>query len=305
LADLAAQISLFIGFVLLGYLISRFSGKGRLANDYVTALLIKLLVPLLVIYTLLTASPETLAEIPTVLFLAVLVQLLGPAIMFLRLRGRDVDNATKGVFYISVTFTNAVFIPLPLVMMFMGERGVPFVVLFSLTQFALLVTLGSLLGSAFTEKQTGWKDVARRALTFPPLLAAILAVALIFTGSAMPETVASVLSYSGTLTTYLALVSVGLGLGVRFSLSDVRAALEVVAIRQVIVPLLMVPIVFLSGLSAIPSRIVILEALMPPAVLTVAYAGGFGLDSERAATIVTVGTLLLLPVLPFVPLLLS
>jgi len=305
LAELAAQISLSIGFVLLGYLISRFSGKGRLANDYVTALLIKLLLPLLVIYTLLTASPETLAEIPTVLFLAVLVQLLGPAIMFLRLRGRDIDNATKGVFYVSVTFTNAVFIPLPLVMMFMGERGVPFVILFSLTQFALLVTLGSLLGSVFTEKHAGWKDIARRALTFPPLLAAVLAIVLLLTGSALPETVVSILSYSGTLTTYLALVSVGLGLGVRFLFKDVRAAFEVVAIRQVIVPAVMVPIVLLSGLSAIPSRIVMLEALMPPAVLTVAFAGGFGLNWEKAATIVTVGTLLLLPVLPFLPLLLS
>ncbi len=305
MAELAAQIVFFFGFILVGHLISRFSDKGRVVNDCLTTLLIKLLIPLLVIYTLLTASAETLAEIPSVLLMAVVVQLLGPAIMFVRLRRSDIDKATRGVFYICVTFTNAVFIPLPLVMMFMGERGVPFVIVFSLTQFALLVTLGSLLGSAFAERQTGWKEIAKRALSFPPLLAAILGVALIVSGFALPERVASVLSYSGILTTYLALVSVGLGIGTRFSLKDVRAALEVVAVRQVIVPLLIVPILLLSGLSAIPFRVVLLEALMPPAVLTVVYAGGFGLDSKRAATIVTVGTLLLLPLLPFLPLLLS
>ncbi|WP_455284583.1 hypothetical protein [[Eubacterium] cellulosolvens] len=83
LAELAGQIGFFFGFILVGYLISRFSGKGRLLNDYLTALLIKLPISLLVIYTLLTASPDT---------------------------------------YMCVTFGNAVFIALPLVMMFMGER---------------------------------------------------------------------------------------------------------------------------------------------------------------------------------------
>jgi len=303
--DLIAQIGLFFGLILVGYLTSKLSGKGRPVNDYLTGLLIKLLVPLLVIYTLLTASPQTVVEFPTVLFMAVLVHLLGPAIMFLRLRNRDVDNATKGVFYICATFSNTLFIPLPLVMMFMGESGVPFVILFALTHFALLSTFGSLMGSTFSQKEASWQNIARKALTFPPLLAAVLAVALILSGVALPGILASALSYSGSLTTYLALVSVGLGVGIRFSLKDVRAALDVVAIRQVIIPLLMVPVVLVSGLSAIPSRIVLLEAFMPTAVLTVAYAGGFGLESDRAATIVTVGTLLLLPVLPFVSLLLA
>jgi predicted permease len=44
---------------------------------------------------------------------------------------------------------------------------------------------------------------------------------------------------------------------------------------------------------------------MPPAVLTVVYAKNFNLDSEKAATIVTVGTLLLLPVILFIPFLFS
>jgi predicted permease len=44
---------------------------------------------------------------------------------------------------------------------------------------------------------------------------------------------------------------------------------------------------------------------MPPAVLTVVYATSFELDAERAATIVTVGTILLLPIIPFIPILLG
>jgi predicted permease len=45
--------------------------------------------------------------------------------------------------------------------------------------------------------------------------------------------------------------------------------------------------------------------MMPPAVLTVIFAGGFHLDAEIAASIVTVGTMLMLPVVPFLPFLFS
>ena len=107
------------------------------------------------------------------------------------------------------------------------------------------------------------------------------------------------------MTTYLALISVGLGVGIRFSLVEIRAALEVVGIRQFLIPIIVIPIIIFSGLAQLPASILVLEALMPPAVLTVIYAKSFNLDSEKAATIVTVGTLLLLPIIPFIPFLLS
>jgi predicted permease len=37
---------------------------------------------------------------------------------------------------------------------------------------------------------------------------------------------------------------------------------------------------------------------MPPAILTVVYASGFDLDVEITSTSVTIGTLLLLPIIP-------
>ena len=114
-----------------------------------------------------------------------------------------------------------------------------------------------------------------------------------------------ILSYNSPLTTYLALISVGLGVGVRFSLTDVRTALNVIAIRQLIIPLLVLPIILFSTLSQLPIQVLILESLMPPAVLAVVYASGFDLDVEIASTTVTVGTLLLLPLIPILSLVLG
>ena len=301
--QLVLQFGLFYLLILVGYLIARFSGKAVTMNIHVTGVLVKLLVPLLTIYSILTVPPRALSELSTILFLTILVHLMAPSIMYLRLRHRKIDNATKGAFYTCVTFNNALFIPLPLVMMFIGEAAVPFVILFSVVQLFLFASLGTVIGSAFSEEGMNVTQIVNRTLVFPPLFAAILATVLSLWGFALPRTVASVLSYTGPMTTYLSLITVGLGVGTRAWIRDARSTLEVVAVRQVIVPLLTIPIVVFSGLSGLASQVLMIEAMMPPAVLSVVFAGWYRFDSEKAATIVTLGTLLLLPELPLVLLL--
>ena len=182
--------------------------------------------------------------------------------------------------------------------MFLGPTAVPFVIMFSLTQMILFVSLGSVMGATYGGKEAGWQKIARDAITFPPFLAAILSLVLLGLNVGLPTEAATILSHKSSLTTYLALVSVGLGVGVRFSLADVRTAMNVVAIRQLIIPLLVLPIILFSTLSQLPIQVLILESLMPPAILTVVYASGFDLDVEIASTTVTVGHILLLPLIP-------
>lgn len=302
---LVIQIVLFYGFIVLGCLIARLSGKSQLVNKHLNSFLINILVPILVFYILLTSAPSSLVEIPVFLLIAVIIHLLGPVLIFLRLRRSEMRTQTRGSLYLCSTFNNALFLPLPLVLMFLGPAGVSFVVLFSLTQMILFVTLGSVMGATFSEKDAGWNKIARDAFLFPPFLAAILALIFLTAGIGLPSIVSMVLSYNSSLTTYLALLSVGLGIGIRFSLTDIRTALNVIAARQLIIPLIILPILIISGLSQIPFQVLLLESLMPPAILTVVYASGFDLDVETASTTVTVGTLLLLPLIPILPFILS
>lgn len=299
------QILTIYGFIVAGYLLARLSGRGQTVNRYLNLLLINILVPILVFYVFVTSSPSSLVEIPLYLLMAVTIHLLGTILIYLRLRGSELKVQTKGSFYLCSTFNNALFIPLPLVLMFLGPAGVPFVVLFSLTQMILFVTLGSFMGATFSKNDAGWSKIVRNALLFPPFLAAIFALVFLISGLGLPEPVSLVLSYNSSITTYLALMSVGLGIGIRFSLADIRIAMNVIAVRQFIIPIIALPLILLSGLSQIPVQILFLESLMPPAVLTVVYASGFDLDVEIASTIVTVGTLLLLPLIPFLPLFLG
>jgi predicted permease len=71
------------------------------------------------------------------------------------------------------------------------------------------------------------------------------------------------------------------------------------------VPVLIAILLLFLSLSELATKVVIIESLMPPAVFTVVFAGGLKLDTESAATAVTVGTLLLLPIVPLLPFLLG
>ncbi|MFW9770531.1 MAG: hypothetical protein ACFFEM_17060, partial [Candidatus Thorarchaeota archaeon] len=80
------QMTLFYGFIVIGYLIARLSDKGQAVNKHLNSVLINILVPLLVFYVLVTSSPSSLVEIPAYLMLAVLIHLLGPVLIYFRLK---------------------------------------------------------------------------------------------------------------------------------------------------------------------------------------------------------------------------
>jgi len=293
------------GSIVVGYVLAKISGRGQEVNKYLIALLVNLLVPILVIQSLLTSSLETLVEIPSLLIAALIVHLSGTLIMYLRLWRSTIENRRRGVLLLCSTFQNALFIPLPLAILFIGEEAIPFVIMFSLTQMILLVSVGSMIGSRYSESGTNWREIAGQWLKFPPFLAAIIAFALLLIGVTLPSELVALLSYNGTATTYLSLVTVGLGIGTRFSKADIMGSLEVAAVRQMIVPFLIAIVLPFLTLSELATKVVIIEALMPPAVFTVVFAGGLKLDTESAATAVTVGTLLLLLVIPLLPVLLG
>jgi len=293
------RFGLFYFLILAGYLLSRVSQKVFTFGKLLNSLLINLLLPLLVLYTLLNVSGQILAEFFAIIGLAVLAHLLGAGIMLLRLRKSKLERRAQGALLLSAAYINSIFLPIPLVLILIGPEGIPIVALFSVVQVTLLALIGPVIGSAYGGKKSSWRSAARSVLLFPPLLAVFLAVVLMTFGIVLPTVLASGLSLSGTLTTYLALLEVGISVGHRFSLVDARTALDAILVRQLIVPAIIVAVLLFIGLSEITTKVLILEAMMPSAVTTVVYAAGLNLDSELTATVVTVGTLLLLPVIPF------
>ncbi len=300
--DLALRMGLFYVFILLGFAVAQKTKRADHLAKVSTSLIINLLLPILILQSLLATPVNVLTELPTVILLGLLTHLLGFILLLVVLRRRTLDKAKSGALPLCVTFNNAMFLPIPLVLMFIGDAGIAIVTIFAIIQMALFVTLGSFIGANYGGGAPDLKSIVRKAVLFPPFLAAGLAAVLFALGFTLPTEITSVLEYNGIVTTYLALFVVGLGVGTSFSLSGLRSAIEVISIRQVLVPAVIGAVLFVLGLSDLTARVILLEALMPPAVLTVTYANRFKLDAETAATTVTVGTLLFMPFVLLLPL---
>ena len=303
--DLALRMGFFYVFILLGFAVAQKTKRAGHLAKVSTSLIVNLLLPILILQSLLATPVNALTDLPAVIFLGLLIHLLGFILLLVVLRRRTVDKTKSGALLLCVTFNNAMFLPIPLVLMFIGDAGIAIVTIYAIVQMALFVTLGSFIGATYGGGEPDLKAIVRKAVLFPPFLAAGLAAVLFALGFTLPTEVTSLLEFNGIVTTYLALFVVGLGVGRSFSLSGLRSALEVISIRQVLVPAVIVAILLVLDISNLTSRVILLEALMPPAVLTVTYANGFKLDAEIAATTVTLGTLLFMPFVLFLPLIIG
>ncbi len=297
--DVAWRLGTFYLFIGLGVLISRKLQGNENIERLVTQLLINIMLPILMIDTLLNTAEQLLSEATLIVPLAVFAHVLGFVTFYPRVRSLELANTKKGALLLCVTFNNAVFLPVPLVLMFMDNSGIPVIALYAVVEMILLAVVGTALGSAYDIGEAKRLEMARKALLFPPLLAVLIGLLLASFGVEMPTVLDPITSANGTIITYLALLAVGLSLGRTITSSEIRIALEAIGVRQVLVPIAMWVILTFSMISATARSVLLLEAMMPPAVFTVVYSSALNLDSETAASVVTIGTLFLLPLVPF------
>ncbi|MBD3407911.1 MAG: hypothetical protein GF411_17455 [Candidatus Lokiarchaeota archaeon] len=297
--DFTIKLTLFYIPILIGYLFVKLYQKAESINKILTKILLNIMLPILVLQTLLTAPTSTVLEVPAIISITLLIHILGIGFMLIRFRTTETPNPKKGALLLCAGFNNGIFLPVPLILMFIGDAGIAVVAFFSITQMTLITTLGPLIAAHFSGNEVKWQEQVKKAITFPPFLTVLLGIVLLAFSVSIPLVFEPLLFWNGQITTYLSLFVVGIGVGSKFLLSDLRAAVEAIGIRQLIVPFFIALVLFFAGLSEVTTQVLLLQAMMPPAVITVILAAGFDLDHETAATAVTIGTLLLLPVIPF------
>ncbi|TXT53941.1 MAG: conserved membrane protein of unknown function [Candidatus Thorarchaeota archaeon] len=305
ITDFAFKLALFYIPILIGYLFAKYYERFESVNKVLTKLLLNIMLPILVLQTLLNAPSSTVLEVPAIIIITILIHFFGIGLMLIRFRTTDTSRPKKGALLLCAGFNNGIFLPVPLILMFIGEVGIAVVAFYSIAQMTLITTIGPIIAAHYSGTEVEWQKQVKKAVTFPPFLTVILGIILLFFSVSIPMELNPFLFWNGQITTYLSLFVVGIGVGSKFLLSDLRAAVEAIGVRQLLVPLLIAAILVLVNLSNVTTQVLLLQAMMPPAVITVILSAGFDLDHETAATAVTIGTLLLLPVIPFFPLLFS
>jgi predicted permease len=207
-------------------------------------------------------------------------------------------RTTTGALAVVGGLGNTSFIGLPMIESFYGSGGMPIgIIIDQLGTYLVLSTIGILTICYYSEAAVSPRELAKRIATFPPLIALVLAAALM--PVSYPAWVVSVLSRLGGTLAPLALVSVGLQLRLG-ALRGNRGPLAMgLGYKLVLAPLL-VTLVYVGfiGLHGPTTQITLFESAMAPQIGGAIVATQYGLNAQLISLMVGIGTMLSFVTLP-------
>jgi malate permease and related proteins len=164
--------------------------------------------------------------------------------------------------------------------------------------YLVLSTVGIVLICLYSEGAVTRSEIVKRIVTFPPLIALVVAVALL--PVPYPPVLSSVLARLGGTLAPLALVSVGLRLHPR-ELAGRRELLAMgLGYKLIVAPLLI--LVLYAGLIGLRGRTtevtLLFEAAMPPQIGGSIVAIQYGLDARLISLMVGIGAVAAFLTLP-------
>jgi malonate transporter len=169
-----------------------------------------------------------------------------------------------------------------------GERGLTFAALSvaCLVPFAQLYTvLVLLLFGRGNEGIKFWSILKRLALN-PFTLACLLGAFLNITG--VPNFIYEIFSILGAASIALTLLAVGAGLNLASAHAARRLVAASMAVRLILMPLLVMALSWIVGLSGLARTVAVIAAAVPTAATAYPMARKMGGDAELMAQIITV-----------------
>lgn len=282
------NIALLFVCLAIGMALRKFSRVPDNAYTTLNAFIINVALPALIfqqIHNLKLDSAMVFAVLmPWLLFAA------SAALFWAIGRQLNLPPATTGALAVVGGLGNTSFIGLPMIESFYGASGMPTGILIDqLGTYLALSTVGIVLISVYAEGAVTRAYIAKRILTFPPLIALVLAVALI--PVSYPPLLTSVLSRLGGTVAPLALVSVGMQL----RLGELSGNLGLLAMglgyKLVLAPLMILALYAgMIGLRGPTTEVTMFEAAMPPMLGGSIVAIQYGLNPKLISLMVGVGT---------------
>jgi predicted permease len=205
---------------------------------------------------------------------------------------------TTGALMMMGGLANTSFVGLPMIESFFGRDELATGILIDqLGTYLVLSTAGIVVACTYANGRASSRDIAKRVLTFPPLITLVAAIA--FLPLAYPEPLVVILRRLGDTLAPLALISVGLQLRLGVP-RGIRKPLALGLLFKLVLAPLLVGVVYLGflHLSDRPALVTVFEAAMGPQIGGAIVATQYGLDEVMITLMVSCGTVLAFLTLP-------
>ena len=205
------NIILLLLCLLAGLLLRYFRRVPDTTHVGLNAFIINLSLPALILNLIHQVQPEP--RLAFAILMPWLVFVVGAAVFALAGRVFRLPRPSTGALIVTGGLGNTSFIGVPMIETFYGNADVPIgIIIDQLGTYLVLSTIGLLTICMYAEGSVTGREIVRRVITFPPLIALVLAICLF--PVAYPSWLVTVLTRLGNTLVPLALVSVGLQLRV-------------------------------------------------------------------------------------------
>lgn len=209
------------------------------------------------------------------------------------------ERATTGCLLLLIPLGNTSFLGIPMVRAFFGEQAIPYALLYDqLGSFLALATYGSLILALYGtgESRPNLESVVKKILSFPPLLALVLAFILkVFP---YPPLAVNLLTILSSTLVPLVMIAVGFQLTLQLDKKVVSQLSIGLSIKLIIAPITALLVCKGVGLEGEAVQVAIFEAGMPPMVSAGALAILANLSPALTAALVGIGIVLSFATLP-------
>ena len=295
--------------ILPGYIITKLGIINKTHTAGMSALITNVTYPCLVIMAMqMEFSMRILnnCKAAVLIFLGAVVVALVVAKIVTKLVRLPQNRA--GIFAFMLVFGNTGFIGLPVLNGLLGSEAVFYGALCDSSYDIFMFTIGITLirNSAAEEKMSTLQTL--KGLINPCFIGVLIGLALFICGITLPAVIAEPMDRIGNVTSPLAMMVVGSHLA-NIRLRDLitnKHAYLVCLMKLIVFPLIALVIVRLTiGTGSLLASVIILEAAMPCAMLTVILSERYKADVEFASAGVMLTTLLCIVTIPLFAILLQ
>lgn len=253
-------------------------------------------------YLMTTFSREKLLELLPATLVPFLSMLVCYGISYFISFALRIPPGRRGTFQAMFFVSSAIFTGLPVNLALFGDSSVPFVLLYFLSNAALFWTLGVYcISSDGNMAGTSILSVSTlKNLCSPPLVAFSIATVLVLLQVSLPGFLAQTFKNLGSMTTPLSMMFIGLtiyGAGLR----KVKLTKDMVALligRFIISPATVLIIASFFPIPELMKKVFVIQSAMPAMTNTAILAKVYDADSEYAAVMTSVTTIVSMLAIP-------
>ena len=296
-----------IVMIAIGYILKKRHWFHHTFSENVSKLITNVALPCSIFYSVLKyLNMDALKEVSNRLIFTFASVIIGYLAAFFVIKMVKMRDGRRGIFYNAVVNANTIFIGLPLNMALFGEAASKYYLMYYITNTVSIWTLGYMLlsGDSIDGNKDGKGGFNLKKLLSPPLIAFVIAFAVLLSGIRVITPIVETTKYLGSVVTPLALLYIGIVLAdaglhsIRFDLDTNLALLG----RFVFSSIVMIVLLKIAGrfvqLNELEIKTFVIQSAAPVFAALPILVNETNGDIGYSTNVVTTSTILFILVVP-------